>query len=195
MEKLLVVCRHDGLSKNEHEDLCPPAPGALVNGMAQTGRAPLCWHYSHLGSCSQTRVMGPSSGASAALLPAVTFVPEWNFHSFFFLCFVFIFFFSSVCALSTYTDCQAFLHRSPRPKVTFWKRRRAWTRGHFSSIHQLPGCRPKIEKTLFVSLLHRRQTWSTRSRWIHHVLSILIAEVWIKSILRSVSKTIALIRN
>lgn len=38
------------------------------------------------------RVMCPSPGASVALLWAVTFVPEWNFDSFLFLCCCFFFF-------------------------------------------------------------------------------------------------------
>lgn len=40
--------------------------------------------------------------------------------------------------------------------------------GHFSSIHQLPWCTPKIEKPLFFSLQSPRQALLMCYRWIRH---------------------------
>ena len=141
-------------------------------------------------------VMGPSSGASVALLWAVTFVPEWNFDSFLFLCcccfLSFFVLFAGVCPLCTYADAsldiypiivkpsQDFLPTNHHGKGDIWIRRkrrakRRWREslwgkqesremnapsGHFSSIHQLPGCTPKIEKPLFLFLLSPRQALS-----------------------------------
>jgi len=78
-----------------------------MNGVAEPF---LNWHYSHL--YHRRRVKGPSSGASAALLWTVTFVPEWNFDSvlfFFFFClviFVFVYWLCFLeCVLSAPTRC------------------------------------------------------------------------------------------
>lgn len=140
------------------------------------------------------RVMGPSSGASAALLWAVTFVPEWNFNSFLFLgccCFLLVFFFVFWSVSSLHLrgclswhlphHCQTnFSSPITTAKVTFWTIGDGGQRdvdgeslggkqesgemnapsGHFSSIHQLPGCTPKIEKPLFFSSLSPRQALS-----------------------------------
>lgn len=110
-----------------------------MNGVAEPF---LNWHYSHL--YHRRRVKGPSSGASAALLWTVTFVPEWNFDSvlffFFFLpcyfCLCLLALLSGVCPLCTYTmpldiypppwnRVRRSPRQSPRRKVTFGTRGRS----------------------------------------------------------------------
>lgn len=69
------------------------------------------WHYTAIWDLlHRWRDLSPSSGAKVALLWAVTFVPEWNFDSFLYLCcccFLFLFSFcfpSGVCPLCTHAN-------------------------------------------------------------------------------------------
>lgn len=143
--------------------------------------------------------MGPSSGASVALLWAVTFVPEWNFDSFLVLFFFFIlccysFFLWSVsslhlcrCLFLIFTPVLSNQVRLTTVKVIFgldgrWgdfsgrlsgkqkSREMIAPSGHFSSIHQLPGPTPKIEKEKkpFIVLVFAEPHWQALSmcnRW------------------------------
>lgn len=124
------------------------------------------------------RVSGPSSGASAALLWAVTFVPEWIFDSFCVVVFFFFFFFLSVCWFVFPLDCVLSWHLTHCCQTGFFLKnlcskgdvvpgtviRQSDVGGkqesgevnapscRFSSIHQLPRCAPKIKKIFYFPL-------------------------------------------
>lgn len=164
---------------NSHENLWT----VIVNGMAETHWPVLYWLYSHLGSFFTD---GESGAHHQGPQRPVTFVPEWNFDSFLFLCCCFLLFclFSGVCPLSTRRSlswhvahhCQTksdfFPHQSPQRKVTFGtvsavnKRAGRWTLLQAISVQSISfqDCTPKIEKALFVSVLSPRQALSMRYR-------------------------------
>lgn len=183
---------------NLHENLCSSCPGSAVDSdlwMAwQKPADPFCIDITAIwGLLHRWRVMGPSSGASVALIWAVTFVPEWNFDSFLSLCcflFFLLFPFWSMSSLhlrgclfwhlahrcQTKSDFFLTNHHMIFGTVGVGGRLSAVNKrvgggmhapsGRFSSIHQLPGCTPKIEKPLFSSLLSPRQALLMCYRWI-----------------------------
>lgn len=91
---------------------------SFVKGMAETHWPTLYWHYTAIWDLlHRWRDMSPSSGAKVALLWAVTFVPEWNFYSFLYLCCCYFFSFYvvlfSLWGLSSLHLCECLFWQLP----------------------------------------------------------------------------------